>query len=181
SAVLRLRVQRPQFARHSFVLALALSSPLPINLLQRNSPTKPKKNFCCTLETVFHSCMKHVIVPARQTKHQMVWARKGAPLRSRVKLRGKKRRRRKMNTKATRPKVNPLSRRPRQQRLVLAVRGGAGVGKSYFVRSMAEAGIGRLCIFDVERKSRRLKGNGTIFDGLEIEHPDEVPEFIDWP
>ncbi|HYX42981.1 MAG TPA: hypothetical protein VE821_14845 [Pyrinomonadaceae bacterium] len=76
--------------------------------------------------------------------------------------------------------MNPLSRRPRQQRLVLAVRGGAGVGKSYFVRSMAEAGIGRLCVFDVERKSRLLKGNGTIFDGLEIEHPDEVPEFIDW-
>src|ERR671912_2585250 len=80
----------------------------------------------------------------------------------------------------TRPKVNPLSRRPRQQRLVMAVRGGAGVGKSHFVRSMAEAGLGRLCIFDVERKSRLLKGNGTVFDGLEIEHPDELPEFIDW-
>jgi hypothetical protein len=62
----------------------------------------------------------------------------------------------------------------------MAVRGGAGVGKSYFVRSMAEAGIGRLCVFDVERKSRLLKGNGTIFDGLEIEHPDELPEFIEW-
>jgi hypothetical protein len=62
----------------------------------------------------------------------------------------------------------------------MAVRGGAGVGKSYFVRSMAEAGVGRLCIFDVERKSRLLKGNGTIFDGLEIEHPDELPEFIEW-
>jgi hypothetical protein len=62
----------------------------------------------------------------------------------------------------------------------MAVRGGAGVGKSVFVRSMAEAGVGRLCIFDVERKSRLLKGNGTIFDGLEIEHPDELPEFIDW-
>lgn len=85
-----------------------------------------------------------------------------------------------MSTNATRPRVNPLSRRPRQQRLVMAVRGGAGVGKSYFVRSMAEAGVGRLCIFDVERKSRLLKGNGTIFDGLEIEHPDELPEFIDW-
>jgi hypothetical protein len=78
------------------------------------------------------------------------------------------------------PKVNPLSRRPRQQRLVMAVRGGAGVGKSHFVRSMAEAGLGRLCIFDVERKTRLLTGNGTIFDGLEIEHPDELPEFIDW-
>jgi hypothetical protein len=78
------------------------------------------------------------------------------------------------------PRVNPLSRRPRQQRLVMAVRGGAGVGKSHFVRSMAEAGLGRLCIFDVERKTRLLNGNGTIFDGLEIEHPDELPEFIDW-
>src|SRR5215211_2171870 len=80
----------------------------------------------------------------------------------------------------TRPKVNPLSRRPRQQRLVMAVRGGAGVGKSQFVRSMAEAGLGRLCIFDVERKTRLLKGVGTQFDGLEVEHPDELPEFIDW-
>jgi hypothetical protein len=85
-----------------------------------------------------------------------------------------------MSKNTTRPRVNPLSRRPRQQRLVMAVRGGAGVGKSYFVRSMAEAGIGRLCIFDVERKSRLLKGNSTIFDGLEIEHADELPEFIDW-
>jgi hypothetical protein len=84
-----------------------------------------------------------------------------------------------MNT-TKRPRVNPLSRLPRQQRLVMAVRGGAGVGKSHFIRSMAEAGLGRLCIFDVERKSRLLKGNGTLFDGLEIEHPDELPEFIDW-
>ncbi len=82
------------------------------------------------------------------------------------------------NTK--RPRVNPLSRRPRQQRLVMAVRGGAGAGKSHFIRSMSEAGMGRLCIFDVERKSRLLKGVGTQFDGLEIEHPDELPEFIDW-
>jgi hypothetical protein len=79
-----------------------------------------------------------------------------------------------------RPKINPLSRLPRQQRLVMAVRGGAGVGKTHFVRSMADAGLGRLCVFDVERKSRLLKGNGVVFDGLEIEHPDELPEFIDW-
>src|ERR1051326_189417 len=79
-----------------------------------------------------------------------------------------------------RAKINPLSRRPRQQRLVMAVRGGAGVGKSHFVRSMSEAGLGKLCIFDVERKSRLLKGIGQQFDGLEIEHPDELPEFIDW-
>src|SRR5437868_9506341 len=81
---------------------------------------------------------------------------------------------------STRPKVNPLSRRPRQQRLVMAVRGGAGVGKSHFIRSMADAGMGRLCIFDVERKGRLLKGVGAHFDALEIEHPDELPEFIDW-
>ena len=80
----------------------------------------------------------------------------------------------------SKPKINPLSRRPRQQRLVMAVRGGAGVGKSYFVRSMAEAGLGRLCIFDVERKARLLRGVGNHFDALEIEHPDELPEFIDW-
>lgn len=78
------------------------------------------------------------------------------------------------------PKVNPLSRRPRQQRLVMAVRGGAGVGKSHFIRSMSEAGLGRLCIFDVERKARLLKGVGAQFDAFEIEHPDELPEFIDW-
>src|SRR5215213_3164674 len=80
----------------------------------------------------------------------------------------------------TRPKVNPLSRRPRQQRLVMAVRGGAGVGKSHFLRSMADAGLGRLCIFDVERKARLLKGVSEQFDAFEIEHADELPEFIDW-
>jgi hypothetical protein len=83
-------------------------------------------------------------------------------------------------SKTTKPRINPLSRRPRQQRLVLAVRGGAGTGKSHFLRSMSDAGLGRLCIFDVERKTRLLKGVGAQFDGLEIEHPDELPEFIDW-
>ena len=83
-------------------------------------------------------------------------------------------------SKTTRTKVNPLSRRPRQQRLVMAVRGAAGAGKSHFMRSMMEAGLGRLCVFDTERKTRLLKGVGTDFDGLEVEHPDELPEFIDW-
>lgn len=78
------------------------------------------------------------------------------------------------------PKVNPLSRIPRQQRLVMAVRGGAGVGKSHFIRSMSEAGLGKLCIFDTERKARLLRGVGTTFDALEIEHTDELPEFIEW-
>lgn len=77
-------------------------------------------------------------------------------------------------------KVNPLSRRPRQQRLVMAVRGGAGVGKSFFAASLADAGLGRLCILDTERKSRLLPSVGDKFDGLEIEHPSEVPEFVEW-
>ena len=78
------------------------------------------------------------------------------------------------------PKINPLSRVPRQQRLVMAIRGGAGVGKSHFIRSMSEAGLGKLCIFDIERKARLLRGVGQQFDALEIEETDELPEFIDW-
>jgi hypothetical protein len=82
--------------------------------------------------------------------------------------------------KTNKPKVNPLSRMPRQQRLIMAIRGGAGVGKSHFVSSMAEAGLGKLCIFDTERKARLLRGVGQTFDALEIEQTDELPEFIDW-
>jgi hypothetical protein len=78
-------------------------------------------------------------------------------------------------------RINPLSRRPRRQRLVVAVRGAAGTGKSFFASSLADAGLGRLCYFDVERKARLLPGSdGTKFDALEIQHPDELPEFIDW-
>jgi hypothetical protein len=62
----------------------------------------------------------------------------------------------------------------------MAVRGGAGVGKTYFAASMADAGLGRLCIIDIERKTRLLKGVGAKFDGIEVERPSEVPEFIDW-
>ena len=76
---------------------------------------------------------------------------------------------------------NPLSRRPQRRRLVLAVRGAAGSGKSHFAASLANAGLGRLCLFDTERKARLLAGSdGSAFDALEIEHPDELPAFIDW-
>ena len=76
---------------------------------------------------------------------------------------------------------NPLSRRPQRRRLVLAVRGAAGSGKSHFAASLADAGLGRLCLFDTERKARLLDGaDGSTFDALEIEHPDELPAFIDW-
>ena len=81
---------------------------------------------------------------------------------------------------SNKPKINPLSRMPRQQRLVIAIRGGAGVGKSHFISSMADAGLGKLCIFDTERKARLLRGVGQKFDALEIEQTDELPEFIDW-
>ncbi len=81
----------------------------------------------------------------------------------------------------TKKRINPLSRRPRNRRLVVAVRGAAGTGKSVFASTLADAGLGRLCFFDVERKGRLLPGSdGTKFDALEVEHPDELPEFIDW-
>lgn len=81
------------------------------------------------------------------------------------------------------PKVNPLSRRPGQKRLVIAVRGAAGTGKSHFAASLADADVGRLCFFDVERKSRLLPGAtgpAPKYDAVEIHHPDELPDFIDW-
>jgi hypothetical protein len=65
--------------------------------------------------------------------------------------------------------------------LVLAGRGAAGSGKSVLASTLADAGLGRLCYFDVERKARLLPGSdGTRFDALEVEHPDELPEFIEW-
>lgn len=80
-----------------------------------------------------------------------------------------------------RKRINPLSRRPRSRRLVVAVRGAAGTGKSVFASTLADAGLGRLCFFDTERKARLLPGSdGTTFDAIEIQHPDELPEFIDW-
>jgi len=87
-----------------------------------------------------------------------------------------------MTTK-TEPKINPLSRRPQNKRLVMAVRGAAGAGKSHFAASLADAGLGRLCFFDAERKARLLPdaaGKKPKFDAIEIHHPDELPEFINW-
>jgi hypothetical protein len=85
-----------------------------------------------------------------------------------------------MTTLTKKPKVNPLSRRPRQQRLVMAVRGAAGSGKSYFARSLADAGLGRVAIFDTERKARLLPGVNVQFDAFEIYESDELPDFIEW-
>src|SRR5258708_5181484 len=86
-----------------------------------------------------------------------------------------------MTMTTTGKRINPLSRRPRRQRLVVAVRGAAGSGKSVFAASLAEAGLGRLCYFDVERKARLLPGSdGSRFDAIEVQQPDELPEFIEW-
>jgi len=63
----------------------------------------------------------------------------------------------------------------------MAVRGAAGSGKSVFASTLADAGVGRLCFFDIERKARLLPGSdGSKFDAIEIYHPDELSEFIDW-
>ena len=63
----------------------------------------------------------------------------------------------------------------------MAVRGAAGAGKSVFAASLADADLGRLCFFDTERKGRLLPGaDGSTFDAIEVQHPDELPEFIDW-
>ena len=79
------------------------------------------------------------------------------------------------------PRIHPLSRRPQQRRLVVAVRGAAGAGKSWFAASLADAGLGRLCYFDTERKARLIEGaDGSVFDAIEVEHPDELLPFIDW-
>jgi len=74
-----------------------------------------------------------------------------------------------MNTQSD-LKINPLSRRPKNKRLVMAVRGAAGVGKSHFAASLADADLGRLCFFDAERKARLLpdaSGPQPKFDALE--------------
>ena len=77
--------------------------------------------------------------------------------------------------------IHPLSRRPQQRRLVVAVRGPAGTGKSWFAASLADAGLGRLCFFDTERKARLLPGaDGTAYDAIEVAHPDELLPFVDW-
>lgn len=78
---------------------------------------------------------------------------------------------------------NPLSRRPNKKRLVVAVRGPAGSGKSSFAASLAEAGVGRLLFIDVERKSRFLEGvsdDPPQFDAVEIHLLDEVEQTVDW-
>jgi energy-coupling factor transporter ATP-binding protein EcfA2 len=82
-------------------------------------------------------------------------------------------------------RVNPLSRLARRKRLNIAIKGPSGSGKSRFVASMGAltgvAGIGKLAVFDTERKMRLISGSdGSVFDGIEVQHPDELPDFVEW-
>ena len=66
--------------------------------------------------------------------------------------------------------------RARPGRLTVAVRGPAGTGKSHFAASMADAGLGRLCLIDTEGKSRLLPGLAADrFDAYEPTHEDTLP------
>ncbi len=53
----------------------------------------------------------------------------------------------------------------------MAVRGGAGVGKTYFVASTADAGLGRLCIIDMQSRANRpaTARRQLLFTNLRVE------------
>ncbi len=75
---------------------------------------------------------------------------------------------------------DPESFRPKTTRLVVAVRGPAGVGKSHMAASLADAGLGRLCIIGTEGKTRLLPGYGQgRFDAYEVPH-DKLLPFVRW-
>ena len=75
---------------------------------------------------------------------------------------------------------DPESFRPKTTRLVVAVRGPAGVGKSHFAASLADAGLGKLCIIGTEGKTRLLPGYGQgRFDAYEVPH-DKLLPFVRW-
>lgn len=78
--------------------------------------------------------------------------------------------------------INPLARRPRLDRLTVAVRGPAGTGKSTFAASAQELEQ-RLLFLDLEAKSRHLAGailDEPPFDAVEVREHDEIPEILDW-
>lgn len=78
---------------------------------------------------------------------------------------------------ATRP--SPLNRRPAARRLVTIFRGPSNTGKTHLALSMAEAGIGRVCVFDTEFKTRNVPGVNERFDAIECD-PDTLFEDIQW-
>jgi hypothetical protein len=74
---------------------------------------------------------------------------------------------------------SPLNRRPRARRLVTIFRGPSNTGKTHLALSMAEAGIGRVCVFDTEYKTRNVPGVNERFDAIESD-PDTLLEDIQW-
>lgn len=74
---------------------------------------------------------------------------------------------------------SPLNRRPAARRLVTIFRGPSNTGKTHLALSMAEAGIGRICVFDTELKTRNVQGVNERFDAIECD-PDTLLEDIQW-
>src|SRR3954453_5595003 len=74
---------------------------------------------------------------------------------------------------------SPLNRRPAVRRLVTIFRGPSNTGKTHLALSMAEAGVGRVCVFDTEFKTRNVRGVNERFDSIESD-PDTLLEDIQW-
>jgi hypothetical protein len=74
---------------------------------------------------------------------------------------------------------SPLNRRPVARRLVTIFRGPSNTGKTHLALSMAEAGIGKICVFDTEYKTRNVPGVNERFDAIESD-PDTLLEDIQW-
>src|SRR6478672_9028317 len=77
------------------------------------------------------------------------------------------------------PKSSPLHRRPTSRRLVTIFRGASNTGKTHLALSMAEAGIGRICVFDTEYKTHNVPGVNERFDAIESD-PDTLLSDIQW-
>jgi len=78
-------------------------------------------------------------------------------------------------------RFNPAAHRPKTQRLRIGVRGAAGTRKSTFASTLAEAGLGKLCLFDTELKAMHLPGSdGARFDAYELADPNELEPAINW-
>ncbi|MEO8286160.1 MAG: hypothetical protein ABI670_06955 [Chloroflexota bacterium] len=76
-------------------------------------------------------------------------------------------------------KPSPLNRRPAARRLVTIFRGPSNSGKTHLALSMAEAGIGRICVFDTEDKTRNVIGVNERFDAITSD-PDTLLDDIQW-
>src|SRR5262245_37928521 len=74
---------------------------------------------------------------------------------------------------------SPLNRRPSARRLVTIFRGPSNTGKTHLSLSMSEAGIGRICVFDTEFKTRNVQGVNERFDAIESD-PDTLLDDIQW-